>query len=194
MTTPAWAELLRLGREPRNAFSNLAYVLAGWSVFAVYWLDPRALVFAGFMSWLGLGSFLYHSDHRSTFYRALDWSGMYGVTGCVIPLALDPSHPQVWHWMLIVGAGLAILLPFFWRVGEASALVGVLFALSIIPAIFNGDPAWALVAFGLFLAGKVAWLLDVHTQRLGLWGHALWHVLTGWGFAAVFVALVGWVL
>jgi hypothetical protein len=187
---PKWAELRLTGTEGRNAASNLAYVLAGALVFAVVF-DARAAVFFTFMYWLGLGSFLYHLDWTNGTYRAFDWSGMYGVMGCLIPLAIDPPHPQIWWWMLATGATLAFILPFFWRVGEANALVGILFGLSAIPAYFNGDVRWAGAAIILFLLAKAAWVIDVYTERLGVWGHAIWHKATAVGFGCVFLALIG---
>lgn len=188
-----WREDIMLNRRrppygPRNAWSNVAYLFAGFFPLPLVPGYP-AFMFALAMGWLAYGSFTYHAYKTVAAHKA-DWSGMYAVFGVLAAYAYSVSTPAAGPVMAAVGVSGA-LLAYVWRAGSANALIGVLLVLSFVPAYFNGDSRLAIASLGLFLAAKACWVMDKNTAYLGLWGHALWHVLTAAALACMFLSLGG---
>lgn len=186
----------RLGRttfpiEPRNTLSNAAYLLVGWLVWEAI-RTPEAVVFAASCSYLGLTSGGYHG-FGGRLWQAMDWSGMLGlfaVLAAWLLLAPFASELPVPLWVIMAGVGLgaATLLPFHFQQVGKNTLIGLLLVLSLVPAYFNGDATLTLASLAVFAAAKGVWLLDWHSERLGYWGHAVWHVLTAVAIGLLFLA------
>lgn len=172
---------------PRNTWSNAAYVLVGVAV-ALRLPGPASTVFAAAMVLLGVGSGLYHA-YKTLWANRLDHGGIYMVTGSLSIHAIAPTHSATPYLMLLTGAGLATLFAYVIPRIDLDVQMGLLLFYSAVPSFLFGDVTMTVQAFGLFAVAFAAWHLDRrHSPLIGLWGHAVWHVLTaaavGWMFLA----------
>lgn len=190
-----WREVLVLKRTeppygPLNTYSNLAYVLAG---AVTLYLDRSmaGAVFAFFQAMLGFGSWHYHSQ-QSVVGNSHDRFGMFLVFGALAMRAPDPTHELVGIWMGVGGVVIASLVTYIVPPKHIDLQVGAGLAMGSLPAWFGGDWRMALASLGLFLVAYAVWHMDqVDEEELaqgidsirphpivGVYGHALWHVLT----------------
>lgn len=156
---------------PRNTYSNVAYLLAGYVAFRLSG-DPYIV---GFLIYLGLGSFAYHG-FKNRVTSAFDISGMFGVFGYITFGGFVPG-------VFLATVGLAAVL------NEVDipvhGIIGVTLGLAVIDRFMDPLTFAALVVFAVAFG---IWILDKRAippagevrpkPLLGLWGHAVWHVLT----------------
>ena len=180
ITRGGWREALILLRckfpiEPRNTFSNLAYVGAAavlfWNASSV-----SHIIMGLSLLTLGAGSFLYHGTKRG-WAQQLDNAGMYAVfTTLVIHGVL--RNPD------IAGAIAAPLAGFLaWRYAykvkmSLEDVMGLFLAIGLLRPLFEHNTLQSIGVLIVFGAAYTAWQIDKCSDRLGLWGHAIWHVLT----------------
>jgi len=181
--TQSWAEAQALRRtswprEPRNTFSNLAYLGGAVAVLA-RGQDLTRVVMAGALIVLAVGSAYYHSVETQ---RAdnWDWAGMVLCLTVLAVHALWPHAPGLALGAAMVALVLTLIYAPSWDL-HYDALLGVLFAAALLPTLVHGRLGLILAGVACFALGYAAWWLD-RTRVLGLYGHALWHVLTGAGF------------
>lgn len=170
---------------PRNTFSNLGYAVAGLWIAARYPTDTGA-VMAVSLWLLATGSALYHG-YKTLLANRLDWIGMLAVfTSLATANTLGPWRGAPWAMLAL------------------SALAGFTYA-----RVLNGvSRDWWMVVLGLIGAARpflwhrygalalglgamavayTVWQLDKARSRwVGVWGHAIWHVLTAVGIAVLF--------
>ena len=169
---------------PRNTVSNLAYLLAG------IWLlqvsdDPMRFAMAAFLCLLAVGSAGYHGTKR-TFWNNMDWAGMYSTMTVLVIHGINPNVPGGWLGGFSVGIVGACLFAF--QVKHVDLLMGGLFLVAAIPPIARGGLWAVLPVVLLFALGYLAWQADKRRWKfIGLYGHALWHVLTAVALALLFV-------
>lgn len=183
-----WAEDAALRRcsfpiGPRNTWSNLAYIWFGL-LLPVLIGTPASWVMAGAMIALGIGSGLYHGT-KKVWANNLDWFGMYLTMTVLVIHGLFPNAPG-----LAFGAAcIAIVMASIWSFDKHfDAHMGILLIAAALPPALHGQLPLVALSFTLFGLGYVAWQFDKARKVVGLWGHALWHVLTAGAQAALFVA------
>lgn len=188
--------LLRVPQQPINTYSNLAYLAAGLIIqFAVD--TDAAFVFAVTMTYLCIGSTLYHATSTG-------WAGVLDVTAI---LTVFPSiaiyaaaghlhradHPLTPLVMFVAAGLIAYFLSKranqYMRAVIAVSL-GTSYAL-LLAYMFRVDdwrPLWFLLgSLALFVAGYVSWGLDKKEKfPITPWGHGVWHVATAAASALVF--------
>jgi hypothetical protein len=187
-----WAEDRALRRcgfpiGPRNTWSNAAYVAAG---FALLWADrtPPTVVMCAALVMLGIGSGLYHGA-KTKWANKLDHVGMYLVFGGLVAHGVDPAHPYTPALMLVTGVLLAGLFSYTGIKVSLDIQMGLLLYLSSLPGVLLGNWAELAWGYGLFLTAFLAWHLDLRRSKLvGLWGHAVWHVLTALAIGAIYLS------
>lgn len=188
-----WTEDRALGRcawpiGPRNTWSNLAYPAVGWSVLALDPASAMAWVFAGAMTVLGIGSALYHG-FKTIWANQLDHVGMYLVFGSLLVAAMAPEHPYAPLAMAVSGLVLAVIFAYVVKV-SLDAVMGVLLWFTYVGVALEGDMLLGGISLALFTVGYTAWQLDkAKHPMIGLWGHAVWHILTAAALGAMFLAL-----
>lgn len=191
-----WAEDAALKRcvfpiGPRNTASNLAYPIASG---VVLWLDHRttaAWVMAIALALLGLGSGLYHGL-KVVWANNCDRAGMYLVFGSLVVHGIVPAHPAT-PW-LMAGTGLLLAASLVYAIPATNLDVqmGVLFWFAAIAAFLHGAVVLPVVSLLLFVVGYACWQLDkARASVVGLWGHALWHILTAGAIALLYLAQGG---
>lgn len=176
---------------PRNAWSNVAYAVTGVIPF---WLhrSPEAFLFLLAMLALCYGSFRYHAE-KTIRANLLDRVGMFlvlvplaslGVTR-LLPWPIDPGIAMVLPALVLTPLAV-YYLPLKWM----DAQIGLLVLLGSIGGVLRGD-AWITAgALSSFTGGYACWHLDKDPRRpLGLWGHAIWHLLTALAFALLFLGI-----
>ena len=172
--------------EPFNAFSNLAYLAAGWLLFH-FLRSPASLVLAATMTLLCVGSTLYHGT-KTMWGARLDHAGMYAGFGALAIYCLAPGHPAIPYVMaggaLVLAIGFALVVP-----GDLNARMGLLLALMSVRAFLLGTPRLAGLSLGLFIIAFAAWILDQRTTVLSRFGHAIWHAFTAAAMTTMFAAL-----
>lgn len=188
-----WWEDQALGRcwspiGPRNALSNLGYVVAGLLAVALHPHAPSTPLFAFAMMALGYGSWRYHAE-KTVRANLLDRVGMFLVLAQLAALAWFPTDlPVVWIFTLVATVVAVYVAPLQWMDGQ----IGAWLALACLGALLNGG-IWQLAAASmlLFVAGYACWQLDKQPDHpLGLWGHAVWHLLTAPAFLVMWLAIV----
>jgi len=173
--------------EPRNTWSNLAYPLAGW-IFYFNHGSATAWALALALTALGVGSALYHGL-KTRWANKLDLFGIYWVFGALLVHGMAPYAPATPWVMGVAGFVLAALLVYAIPAVNLDLQVGILLGFSTIAACLNGSWQLALAALGVYLLGFGAWNIDKsHQTWLGLWGHAIWHVLTAIAVPLTFLA------
>jgi hypothetical protein len=186
-----WGEDRALARcafpiGPRNTASNAAYPMAGLALYLRY-PTPETAAFAVCLLALGLGSAAYHG-WKTIQTNNLDWAGMYAVFVALVLHAVAPGLGW-WAWLTVPTAGTFAYL-FAYRLNGLglNAHMGLFLLLAMLPPLLHGHALLALVGFGLFLLAYGCWTLDHRTRVMGLWGHALWHILTAAAIATVYAA------
>jgi hypothetical protein len=173
--------------ETRNTWTNLAYLIAGsWCATQ----GPTGVAMAVAFTVLGLGSGWYHATADMA-GQQLDRIGMHLCFAAMVVCGLAPFHPATPYAMLAIGAG------FGWAfVVREYVSLDACMALYLVLALASGllrgnvtEVAYSFTAFGL---AYTCWHLDHRTERpFGLWGHAVWHVLTALAMALLFAAVNG---
>jgi len=186
-----WAEDAALHRcsfpiGPRNVISNLAYLAVGAN------LAERGFWAMGIaMTVLALGSGIYHG-WKTLWANKLDWVGMYMVFGCLVVHAIVPASTAAPWLMLAFGAAVALYYSYELNGIDLNAQMGLFLFLSLLPALWGPTPhvPMACAGFATFLVAYGVWQLDVaHSKWVGLWGHAIWHVLTAIAIGLVFLSV-----
>lgn len=202
-----WDEALTLGcctldripQQPINTHSNIAYLAAG--LYMYYFLETEpAFVFAVTMTYLAIGSALYHATSTK-------WAGMLDVTGIfTVYTAL-----LVYAIAAVVGVGQAHVIPMlmfgvagltafllsrryarYMRTVIALGLGGTFVALVFYMRNQDDWSAGRYILISLLLLGAAytCWSLD-RARKLGPipWGHGAWHVLTAAGSSVALYAV-----
>jgi predicted membrane channel-forming protein YqfA (hemolysin III family) len=176
---------------PRNTWSNTAYIAVGATLLLTLGYTPQTAVMAGALTMLGIGSGLYHG-FKTIWANRLDHVGMYLVFGALSVYGIMGRHAAAPYLMLVTGALLAGLFTYTGIRASLDIQMGVLFYFTMLPAFVFGDAKLAGGALALFLLGFGAWQLDKRRSPLiGLWGHALWHLLTAPAIGMMYLALYG---
>ena len=188
-----WYEDEYLGRckfplGPRNTWSNAAYFLAALVVL-IGDFSANGLVMALSLTALGAGSALYHG-FKTLWANKLDRVGMYLTFGALVIHGHQPD-PSLWIAMLATGVLMSVLLVYIIPTSLLDLQMGILLWLSGVPAILKGFPQGALISLGLFVIGYAAWQCDHRRKFVGLWGHAIWHILTAFAIALMYFSQ-GW--
>jgi len=173
--------------QPINAWSNLAYFVAGAILFAWRPTPEHGVLWAALAA-LTVGSGLYHA-WPSVRTARLDHAGMYATFGALTTYAVaSPEMPWVWIFMA-VAAGFAAYL-FQWTFSmNLNAMMGVF--LWVCSIAIGPEALTLLVAsWSCFAAAMVAWQLDKRRILTRRWGHGIWHVLTA-GAVALMAAAAG---
>jgi channel protein (hemolysin III family) len=186
-------------QQPINTWSNLAYLAAGLIIQFSVGTDP-AFVFAVTMTYLCIGSTLYHATSTG-------WAGVLDVTAI---LTVFPSiaiyaaagqfraadHPLTPLVMFLAAGLIAYLLSKranqYMRAVIALSL-GTSYLLLLVYIFRTGQ--WPLMRYllgslALFVVGYVSWGLDKKAKfPITPWGHGVWHVATAAASALVFYAV-----
>lgn len=177
-----WAEAAILQRctvpiEPRNTWSNGAYVLAAL-VLLIRGPWEEMFPLAGALVMLGVGSALYHATKRGWAQR-LDNAGMYAVFTVLVIGGIIPEAPTVAVPLAAVAAGFLAWRYAFKVKVPLDDMMGLMLAIAALRPLAVHHSWIAVGSLGLFALGYVAWQLDKrHSRIVGLWGHAAWHCLT----------------
>jgi len=149
---------------------------------------PASAVMGAALCALGVGSFLYHGL-KTLWANELDVAGMYVTFGALATHALAPAHPATAWLMALSGSLLAVLFVYVLPPVKLEVQMGMLLYFTALPAILTGASALAWTSLGLFVLGYLAWHLDrARAPFIGLWGHALWHLLTAAAIALMYLA------
>jgi hypothetical protein len=191
--------LARVPQQPVNTYTNLAYVAAGVLVGLLFDTGP-AQVFMVSMTFLGLGSALYHG-------LSVRWAGHLDVLaiywvflGLLLYAAgrLAGTDPTLTSAGMFVFAGLfASFLRLFrkdWSMNlKIGLMLGPVLVLELVYVWLNGTPGGNLrigIAFALFATAFLVWVLDRKRWfRPRRWGHGIWHLFTAAAIALLFVAV-----
>lgn len=184
-----WHEDAALGRctppiGPRNTWSNIAYPVVGIALLSV---DGSAWAMATALTTLGIGSGIYHA-FKTKWANKLDWIGMYAVMGSLVVHGSVTNHPAAPWVMLMVSTVLGVV--FANRMG-ANDLIGLMLGFAAVPAVLLGNWEYVLVSMVCFVQAYVVWHWDAeHKAWLGLWGHAVWHIMTAVAIGMMYLAQV----
>ena len=175
--------------EPRNAYSNLAYLIAGLAIVEASGGRLSAAVLAASLVFLGLGSALYHGL-KTPWAVQMDRSAMYAVFASLAIYALAPVHPAI-GWVMLGGA-LAAGIGFAWvRPGDLNERMGLLLLVVSLRGFLLGSPLFAGLSLVVFALAFTAWTLDKHRPpKLGKWGHAAWHFGTAAAIGLMYRAVM----
>jgi predicted membrane channel-forming protein YqfA (hemolysin III family) len=191
--------LKHIPQQPLNTHSNLAYLAGGLYMYFFLETEP-AFVFAVTMTYLCIGSALYHATSTK-------WSGMLDVTGIftvytallvyAIAAVAGVGMAHVTPMLMFVVAGLsAFLLSRRYarnmRTVIAVGLGGTFAALIVYMWLHHDWSAlrYVLISLVLLAGAYTSWILD-RARKLGPypWGHGAWHVLTAAGSAVALYAV-----
>lgn len=172
---------------PRNMWSNLAYGMVGIGLAFIY-QDLSSSAMALSLILLMTGSALYHG-YKTLYANHMDWLGMYAVFGALAAHGFAPEED--WISWIMLGAG-AVL---GWIYAEKMHWVSMDWHMGALLVVASVGPVlerhWPLLAisWGLFIIAFTIWHLDkAHHKLVGLWGHALWHILTAIAIGVMYVA------
>lgn len=198
-----YCELNRLGavlRQPSNALSSLAYVVAGGFVLgqrggAVP--RPLRLLLGASLAALGAGSIFFHGS-ITLVAQQLDMTATYGTVLSLIAIAATKLGARSNAMVLgggVVGADVAAYGFDLYRHG--TWLLPLLIGLALLASVTiwsrsrAAGPRWSFFsALAGLVIGGVSWVLD--GKKVGcrpegvLQWHALWHVATAIGVWALF--------
>lgn len=191
--------LKQLPQQPRNTYSNLAYLAAGLYIQFTIGTDT-AFVFAVTMTYLCIASALYHATSTG-WSSVLDQTAILAAFPAIAIFAvaahLDAGNHPLTPLVMFVAAG---LLSYFLSKQVRKymrAVIAISLGLSYLLLAgymirtHNLTPrpylVWSLV---LFAVGFGCWELDRRKKFPGkLWGHAFWHILTAAASALIFYAI-----
>lgn len=190
-----WAEDASLHRcnfpiGPRNTWSNAAYPIAGYILVLIYHADaPSFAIFTALFA-LGVGSGIYHG-YKTVFANTLDWMGMCMAFGALMIHGLVPVVPALPWVMLVAGAGIGYSTSYSMKGYDLNDITGILLGLSLIGAWLHGSLLLGLLSMATFIIAYIVWQLDVKkSPYVGLWGHAIWHIVTAFAIALMYGAQV----
>lgn len=173
-----WWEDLYLRRKsfpigPRNTYSNIAYALA-----AVYLVvtgsGTTRWVLGAAMLLLAIGSAGYHA-FKTERWRTADHAGMVPTMAVLMVHGLLHNSPGLTGGAFMV----ATVLGAIFAVEKSDKLLGLLFLGAAVPPLVAGAIGPTLIAVALFALAFAFWVADKRAWAIvGLWGHAIWHVLT----------------
>jgi hypothetical protein len=171
---------------PRNTLSNLAYAVVGiWTAWR--YQDSASAAFAVAMCLLATGSALYHAQKTLPANR-MDWLGMMAVLGVLLAHGWAPHAPAI-GWLMLAGGGLAGYTYLSQRQLYFDDAVAAYFVVSSIGPAWRGQWLVLGISWLVFAVAYGVWQLDKRRSRwVGVWGHAIWHVLTAVGFGLLFQA------
>lgn len=176
--------------EPANAWSNLAYVMAGIFIFALGRNRELKAFFAIASVCLGIFSFAFHASGTQAFHildvasmhmmslifcslnlvrlnliSRKNWQLVYWIVNASILASMILIHEMLGLFVFGASLAIAILLELYcWR--KNKTLNGVNFGIAI--AIFG-------LAFAIWLLDKTG--VWCEPDRHWLQGHAIWHLL-----------------
>lgn len=187
-----WAEDEALGRcfypiGPRNTYSNIAYVVAAiWVGLARPGI--HAALMGGALISLAYGSWRYHAEKTVT-ANLLDRMGMglvFSVLACCALFADRSYFLILTACVTLLGTALfTLVLPSKY----VDVQVGIGLTIGLLGALWHGAIDAAVASMVLFLMAYGVWHLDKAKSRyIGLWGHAIWHVLTAAAIGQMFLA------
>jgi predicted membrane channel-forming protein YqfA (hemolysin III family) len=202
--------LHKVPQQPINTYSNLAYLAAG--VLVHFHLDTNpSFVFAVTMTYLAIGSALYHAT-STRWAGMLDVTGIYTVYTAIAVYAVATLFMGQWTYtpvvMFVVAGVLATVLS---RVGKPkkprpaerksgdrmrkviAISLGTAYVCVLIRMARTGDwDDWQPLVGSLvaFVIAYASWGLDRKRKfPITPWGHGVWHVLTAVASALVFYAV-----
>lgn len=190
-----WNEERVLGRcevpiGPRNTYSNLAYILAGFAIFLTQ-TGPESILMCGALVLLGIGSWAYHA-HKTYGTNVMDRIGMLLVAGCLVGMAYVPIGQPPELPMVAISLAFVLLFATVAKRMDISYPMGFVLVSVSVPTLTGGPPdakRWAAVALLSFMFAYAAWHVDKSQKTKWLWGHAVWHLLTAQAIALMYVAL-----
>lgn len=199
--------LVDLPVEPRNAWSNLGYFVAGWIPAVLEAPDAPnlaglapELLFGAAMTYLAVASFLFHAT-LTTWAQNGDHSAMLTIFPLLAVFAAAAETSWVPGLMIVAGLGGAILgrkwFPTRFEKHGSNSMNGailVFLVLTALPAFARGSWRMAVASIALFGAGALLslWLDKRDHPLLGLWKHAAWHtVFTAPALTLMFLAQGG---
>lgn len=177
---------------PRNSASNASYAVSGIAAVLLR-PGPEGVLFLLAMLALCYGSWRYHAE-KTIRANLLDRVGMFlvlvplGVLGIWALAGWPPENRPV---AMVIAALVCTPVAVYYAPLKAMDLqIGGWLALAALGGFVRGDPWLAGAAMALFFLGYACWQLDKVPRRpLGLWGHAIWHTVTGPAFALMFLAV-----
>lgn len=191
--------LRRVPQQPINTWSNLAYLAAGLVIqFTVG--NDAAFVFAVTMTYLCIGSTLYHATSTG-------WAGVLDVTAILTVFPSIAIYAAAGYFrvanargmplVMFVAAGLIAFLLSKRANQYMRAVIAISLSTSyvILLAYILKTDQWGLLwylggSLGLFVVGYVSWGLDKREKfPITPWGHGVWHVATAAASALVFYAV-----
>jgi len=184
--------------EPRNTWSNLAYYVTGWTPLVVGG-DPdnqAAILFGAAMTWLCIGSALFHGT-LTTWGQRADHSAMLAAFPVLAIYAAGSRLSWIGAPMLFAGFVGAVLGTRWFpaRLGEHESgpmniVIGLLLVFTAIPAFDHGSPLLAGIGLAVFAGSAILslWLDKRGDRFLGRWKHACWHLGTAAALALLFAA------
>lgn len=171
---------------PRNAWSNIAYPVAGMVAF-LNQPSSSSFVFAITMLALGTGSFLYHSE-KTILANNFDWAGMYASMLALTFHAIFPAAPGLAFASIFFGVTIVMLFAF--QKIHYDIHMGIFFLFALGGTIAHGSHLHAIIATILFAIAYLSWQLDTHHAKIiGLWGHAFWHIFAAAAQATLFMGV-----
>ncbi len=207
LTTRCFCELARAEgiAQPANAWSSLAFVVAGVAVLALVRQATRPErvllpLLAVALAAVGVGSFAFHAT-LTLWGQFADVLPMYAV-GCVLLAGalvrlgrVAPRRAALGGVALLVALG---LLLWWWPESRRVLFAAVLLPGIVLELVHAGrDRAarWLHLGLGLLVTAYLLWVLDqtglLCDPESPLQGHAAWHVLgaaAGWCLARHWVA------
>jgi MFS family permease len=187
---PGWGEAIaaprpRFPRELRNTLSNTAYlVAAAWCATQgpVGWAMTIALVV------LAIGSGSWHGTQQA-WAQTLDRFGMHMVFA---GLAICGVAPATWWapWLMLAGGALAGYLLCVRSYVSLTGSMAAYLVVAIVSAIVRSNGVALSYSLTAFAIAYGCWHLDHRTERpFGVWGHAVWHIITALAIALLFAAV-----
>jgi hypothetical protein len=176
--------------EPANTWSNIGYLIAAILIYRSRGAtDRRArLLFFFTTLFLFIGSTLLHMS-GTLLGRALDWSGMYAVSVCILTLSFERYlKMKSWQVYLFFALMLAFSLTtfFMFKITRTVFIAQLACALFLEWRMSRTPQALRLtrviLALGLIALAYVFWTLDMEKifcfpDNHVLSGHAIWHLL-----------------
>jgi hypothetical protein len=173
-----WAEDAKLRRTffpigPRNAWSNIAYAVSAIYIVIAGHGDTRWVLGAA-MILLAIGSGYYHYV-KTEKARTWDWAGMIPTMTIFAVHGMLHNSPGLAFGSFTV----ATVIGSIYAKEKSDIVLGVLFLAGAVPPLMAGNVIPTAIAVCTFGLAMTFWIADKkHWAMVGLWGHAIWHVLT----------------
>lgn len=187
--------LTRIPQQPINTWSNLAYFVGGLFL-ALTLRTPESFIFALTMTYLCVGSSLYHAT-STVWAGSLDVSAIYAAFSALTLYALCTLLLASGFWVMLVmlvGAGLSAYLLRYQYKGDMQLKIGIFLGLTyheflVSLHLHSRWELWpyAVVSFALFALAFLVWNIDKRPGTpLGCWGHGVWHLFTAGATSVLF--------